>query len=229
MTPSREPVRVGRILLIDDEPEMVRFIQRALENEGHRVATCTDGAEGLRCAMADEPDLVVLDLLMPGVNGQAVLGGLITHDPEQRVLVLSAAADVRTRVDCLERGAVDFLAKPFAVRELLARVRTRLRDVPLSGNRELLRLGGLTLDLRRRELRVRGTVYELTHREFLLLHCIMSKEGGACSRTELLSEVWGYDFDPGTNVVDACVARLRSKLPGGIVRTVRNVGYRVAV
>ena len=78
-------------------------------------------------------------------------------------------------------------------------------------------------------LRVRGTVYELTHREFLLLHCIMSKEGGACSRTELLSEVWGYDFDPGTNVVDACVARLRSKLPGGIVRTVRNVGYRVAV
>ncbi|HEU5454471.1 MAG TPA: winged helix-turn-helix domain-containing protein, partial [Nocardioides sp.] len=92
---------------------------------------------------------------------------------------------------------------------------------------DLVRLGGLTLDLRRCELRVRGRVCELTHREFLLLQCLMRREGGACSRAELLSEVWGYDFDPGTNVVDACVARLRSKLPGDIVRTVRNVGYRV--
>jgi DNA-binding response OmpR family regulator len=218
---------VGKILLIDDEPEMVRFIHRALESEGHCVVISTDGAEGLGRALAEKPDLVVLDLLMPGVNGQAVLGGLIAHDPDQKVLVLSAAADVATRVQCLERGAVDFMPKPFAVRELLARVRTRLRGVPVAGTQDLVRLGGLTLDLRRCELRVRGRVCELTHREFLLLQCLMRREGGACSRAELLSEVWGYDFDPGTNVVDACVARLRSKLPGDIVRTVRNVGYRV--
>jgi DNA-binding response OmpR family regulator len=218
---------VGKILLIDDEPEMVRFIHRALENEGHCVVTTTDGAEGLRRALADPPDLVVLDLLMPGVNGQAVLGGLLAHNHDQKVLVLSAAADVQTRVECLERGAVDFMPKPFSVRELLARVRTRLRGVPVAGTQDLVRLGGLTLDLRRCELRVRGHAFELTHREFLLLQCLMRREGGPCSRAELLSEVWGYDFDPGTNVVDACVARLRSKLPSDVVRTVRNVGYRV--
>jgi DNA-binding response OmpR family regulator len=220
---------VGKILLIDDEPEMVRFIHRALENEGHCVVTSTDGAEGLSRALADPPDLVVLDLLMPGVNGQAVLGGLIAHDPDQKVLVLSAAADVQTRVECLERGAVDFMPKPFSVRELLARVRTRLRGIPVAGTQDLLRLGGLTLDLRRCELRVRGQVCELTHREFLLLQYLMRREGEPCSRAELLSEVWGYTFDPGSNLVDACVARLRSKLPGDVVQTVRNVGYRAAV
>jgi DNA-binding response OmpR family regulator len=216
-------------MLIDDEPEMVRFIHRALENEGHCVVTSTGGAEGLRRGLAERPDLVVLDLLMPGVNGQAVLGGLLAHDPDQRVLVLSAAADVQTRVECLERGAVDFMPKPFSVRELLARVRTRLRGVPAVGAQDLVRLGGLALDLRRRELRVRGQVCELTHREFLLLQHLMRRAGDPCSRAELLSEVWGLTFDPGTNLVDACVARLRSKLPGDVVRTVRNVGYRVAV
>lgn len=213
--------------MIDDEPEIVRFVRRALENEGHRVDTCTDGAEGLRRAMTERPDLVVLDLLMPGVNGQAVLGGLLAHDAAQLVLVLSAAADVQTRVECLERGAVDFMPKPFSVRELLARVRTRLRGPAAPKHQAVVRLGGLTLDLGRRELRIRGHACALTHRELLLVQCLMRRAGAPCSRQELLSEVWGYDFDPGTNVVDACVARLRSKLPDDIVRTVRNVGYRL--
>ena len=117
---------MARILVIDDEPELARFVRRALENEGHQVAVSTGGAEGLSRALADRPDLVVLDLRMPGVNGQAVLGGVLAQDAEQKVLVLSAAADVETRVECLERGAVDFLAKPFSVRELVARVRARL-------------------------------------------------------------------------------------------------------
>jgi DNA-binding response OmpR family regulator len=218
---------VARILVIDDEPEIVRFIRRALENEGHHVTICTDGADGLGRAVADRPDLVVLDLLMPGVNGQAVLGGVLAQNADQKVLVLSAAADVDTRVECLERGAVDFLAKPFSVRELIARVRARLQIPAATGADDVVRVGSLALDVRRRKLLADGKACELSHREFLLLLCLMRRAGSPCSREELLSEVWGYDFDPGTNVVDACVARLRSKLPQDVVHTVRNVGYKI--
>lgn len=218
---------MARIIVIDDEPEIVRFVHRALENDGHQVTVTTDGADGLRRVLTESPDLVVLDLLMPGVNGHAVLAGVLAHDPQQRVLVLSAAADVQTRVDCLERGAVDVLAKPFSVRELLARVRTRLRDPAQSSGQDVVRVGTMTLDVRLRQLSSQGRVCELSHREFLLLQCLMRRAGVPCSRQELLSEVWGYDFDPGTNLVDACVARLRSKLPDNVVHTVRNVGYRV--
>jgi DNA-binding response OmpR family regulator len=218
---------VARILVVDDEPEIVRFVRRALENEGHQVTVCTDGADGLCRAVADRPDLVVLDLLMPGVSGQAVLGGVLAQNADQKVLVLSAAADVDTRVECLERGAVDFLAKPFSVRELIARVRARLQGPASSGADDVVRLGSLALDVRRRKLLANGKACELSHREFLLLLCLMRRAGAPCSREELLSEVWGYDFDPGTNVVDACVARLRSKLPDDVVHTVRNVGYKI--
>ncbi len=219
---------MSRILVIDDEPEIVRFIRRALENEGHQVTICTDGAEGLGRAVADKPDLVVLDLLMPGVNGQAVLGGVLAQNADQKVLILSAAADVDTRVECLERGAVDFLAKPFSVRELIVRVRARLQvAAAASGADDVVRVGSLALDVRRRKVLASGKACELSHREFLLLLCLMRRAGSPCSREELLSEVWGYDFDPGTNVVDACVARLRSKLPEDVVRTVRNVGYKI--
>ena len=218
---------MATILVIDDEPEIVRFIRRALENEGHQVTICTDGADGLCRAVADRPDLVVLDLLMPGVNGQAVLGGVLAQNADQKVLVLSAAADVDTRVECLERGAVDFLAKPFSVRELIARVRARLQVAATSGADDVVRVGSLALDVRRRKLLASGRACELSHREFLLLLCLMRRAGSPCSREELLSEVWGYDFDPGTNVVEACVARLRSKLPDHVVHTVRNVGYKI--
>src|SRR5262245_42538025 len=119
---------MSRILVVDDEPDLLRFVRRALEAEGYQVQTAADGADGLRLALTTEPDLVVLDLLMPGVDGQAVLSAVLAHDPGMRVLVLSATADVQARISCLERGAVDFLAKPFAVRELIARVRSRLRS-----------------------------------------------------------------------------------------------------
>jgi DNA-binding response OmpR family regulator len=220
---------MAEILVIDDEPELARFVRRALEHDGHRVNVTTDGADGLRRAVAEQPDLVVLDLRMPGVNGLAVLGEVLGHDSRQKVLVLSAAADVETRVWCLERGAVDFLAKPFSVRELVARVRARLHGPAEQGALDdVLRVGDLTLDRRRRELRVGGSVCELSQREFLLVTSLMRREGAPCSRQELLSEVWGYAFDPGTNVIEACVARLRSKLPQDVIGTVRNVGYRIS-
>jgi DNA-binding response OmpR family regulator len=216
---------VGRILVVDDEPEIGQFVRRALEADGHQVWTATDGAEGLRRALTERPDLVVLDLLMPGVDGQAVLCGILAQDPACRILVLSAAADVRARVDCLERGAVDFLAKPFAVRELLARVRYRLGELAVGG--DVLRAGGLVLDLRRRELHVNGRLLQLSPREFALLAYLMRKANDVCSREELLSEVWGYAFDPGTNVVDVYVRRLRAKLHDDVIHTVRNVGYQL--
>ena len=220
---------MAKILVIDDEPEIVRFVQRALESDGHQVTSSTDGADGLRRALTQRPDLVVLDLLMPGVDGQAVLAGIVAQDSQQKVLVLSAAAEVHTRVECLERGAVDFLAKPFSVLELLARVRTRLRDADPARREETIRVGPLTLDVHQRRLCVEGQVLELAHREFLLLRCLMRRAGLPCSRQELLSEVWGYDFDPGTNVVEACVARLRRRLPVDVVQTVRNVGYTLQI
>ena len=220
-----------RILVVDDELDLLRFVRRALEADGYQVLTASEGAEGLRLAVTAEPDLVVLDLLMPGVDGQAVLSAVLAHDPRMRVLVLSATADVQARVACLERGAVDFLAKPFAVRELLARVRSRLRipmpDSAPSHPVDVLRVGCITLDLRARRMEVDGRVSELSQREFLLLQHLMRNADTVCSRQELLSEVWGYDFDPATNVVDVYVRRLRAKLRKDLIQTVRNVGYQL--
>lgn len=220
---------VTGILVIDDEPDLVRFVQRALEADGHQVASAWDGAEGLSMAMTDPPDLVVLDLVMPGVDGRTVLGALQRTHPEVRVLVLSAEADVNARVELLEAGAVDFLAKPFSVRELLARVRSRLSTPaqPRSTGQEFLTVGSVTLDLQARTIEVDDRTVGLSHREFLLLRHLMRRADKVCSREELLSEVWGFAFDPATNVVDVCVARLRHKLRGDVIRTVRNVGYRL--
>ncbi|MCW2797966.1 response regulator transcription factor [Nocardioides sp.] len=221
---------MAEILVIDDEPDLVRFVCRALEADGHRVTSAWDGADGLSMAMQEPPDLVVLDLLMPGVDGRSVLAALQASRPEVRVLVLSADADVGARVEVLEAGAVDFLAKPFAVRELVARVRSRLSNPaqPLSNGHEFLRVGAVTLDIQARTIHMDDRAVTLSQREFLLLRHLMRRADRVCSREELLSEVWGYAFDPATNVVDVCVARLRHKLRGDLIRTVRNVGYRLA-
>jgi DNA-binding response OmpR family regulator len=220
---------MSRILVVDDEPDLVRFVRRALEVEGFQVLTATDGADGLRLALTEVPDLVVLDLLMPGIDGHAVLAGVLGRHPGMRVLVLSAAAGVEARVDCLERGAVDFLAKPFAIRELLARVRSRLRlstDDPRAEH--VLHVGIIRLDLRSRRLRVDGgREVVLSQREFLLLAHLMRNVDAVCSRAELLSAVWGYNFDPATNVVDVYIGRLRAKLCKDVIQTVRNVGYQL--
>jgi DNA-binding response OmpR family regulator len=217
-----------KILVIDDEPDLVRFVRRALEAEGHHVIVATDGAEGLRLALTERPDLLVLDLLMPGVDGRAVLHGVLAARPDARILVLSAAADVDVRVGCLESGAVDFLAKPFAVRELQARVASRLRDRASGPEDERLRAGGLTLDLTRRQLRVDGRTIDLSQREFLLLQHFMRRADRVCTRQELLTAVWGYEFESSTNVVDVYVARLRGKLHRDVIQTVRSVGYQLA-
>jgi DNA-binding response OmpR family regulator len=218
-----------RILVVDDEPDLLGFVRSALEAEGFQVRTAIDGTEGLRIALTTKPDMVILDLLMPGLDGKAVLTALMTHDRFTRVLVLSATEDRLARVACLEQGAVDFLAKPFMVRELVARVRSRLLapGAPRASSSEVLRVGDIVLDTRTRRLRVGGRTAELPQREFLLLQHLMRNPDTVCSRQELLSEVWGYDFDPATNLVDVCIRRLRAKLRDDVIRTVRNVGYQL--
>ncbi|GAA3585121.1 response regulator transcription factor [Kribbella ginsengisoli] len=216
-----------KILVIDDEPDLVKFVKRALETDGYQVLTTTNGFDGIRLALTERPDLVVLDLIMPGVNGEAVLSALMAQDPGLRVLILSATGDVQLRISCLEQGAVDFLAKPFAVRELIARVRSRLRETATMRRRDTLQVGNIVLDLQARQLLVDGKPTVLSQREFLLLLHLMRNANAVCTRQELLSEVWGYDFDPATNVVDVCIGRLRAKLRPDLIVTVRNVGYQL--
>ena len=222
-----ERVTGAHILLIDDEPRICDFISRALETAGYVVDSAGSGAEGLRQALAGDYDLVILDLIMPDVDGRRVLTRLLRDRREQGVLVLSCLADVTTKVDCLELGAHDYLTKPFSLAELLARVRVRLRDDAHSPN-EVLRAGDLVLDVGRLEANIGNGPVALTRLEFLLLRELMEHAGQSVGKGQLLASVWGYDFDPGSNVVDVCVRRLRSKLGFDLIKTVRGEGYRLA-
>jgi len=216
---------MSNVLVIDDEPDILRFIQRGLTADGHTVTVTSDGADGLRLARQQHPNVIILDLMMPRLDGREILRVLASNAVKPRVIVLSGVTDVRTRVGCLEAGAADYLLKPFAMAELIARVHAQTRSYRDDEIPDSVETGGLTLDLVLRTLHVDGRTVPLTNREFLLLQHLMSKPDVTCSRQELLSEVWGYSFDPGTNVVDACIRRLRSKMKSDAIDTIRNVGY----
>jgi len=218
---------MARVLVVDDEPRIVSFISRALTAEGLGVDVAYDGARGLEFALARPYDLVVLDLLMPRLDGLSVLRRLLDARPEQRVLVLSAVADVESRVACLDLGASDYLPKPFAITELVARVRARLRQPRAPVVPRTVTFGRLTVDVVRRRADAGDGSIALTEREFLLLQHLMHREGEVCTREELLADVWDFAFDPQSNVVEVYVGRLRSKLGPDIIETVRNVGYRL--
>lgn len=217
----------ARLLLIDDEPRITDFIARALSSAGFAIDFAGNGADGLDKALGTDYDLVILDLIMPDMDGRHVLTKLLRERPEQAVLVLSCLADVTTKVDCLELGAQDYLTKPFSLAELLARVRVRLRGEGHPGS-EVLRTGDLVLDVGRLEANIGQGPVALTRLEFLLLRELMDHAGQSVGKGQLLASVWGYDFDPGSNVVDVCVRRLRSKLGFGLIKTVRGEGYQLA-
>ena len=218
---------MARVLVVDDERRIVSFISRALSAEGLGVDFAYDGPRALQLARTKSYELVILDLLLPGLDGVSVLRGLIEHRPEQRILVLSALSDVDSKVRCLELGASDYLPKPFAIAELIARVRARLRQPGSPALPRTLSAGGLSLDLVRRTVDTVDGRVSLSEREFLLLQRLMLAQGEVCSREDLLADVWGYSFDPGSNVLEVCVGRLRSKLGNAVIETVRNVGYRL--
>jgi DNA-binding response OmpR family regulator len=220
-------VRPARILLIDDEQRVLRFVSRGLRAEGYAVDSTDNGADGLRMALTGAYDLILLDLLMPGLDGATVLRRIVRKLPSQQVMVVSCLAETATKVSCFEAGAGDYLAKPFSLDELLARVGAHLRVLARAETVTTLTAGRLRLDLVRRQADSGSGPVPLAEREFLLLRELMRHAGGTVSKERLLSSVWRYDFDSGSNVVDVYVARLRAKLGAEAIRTVRGKGYQI--
>ena len=232
LTEGADPA-ARRILIVDDEPNIRSFIGRALAAAGYLTGFAGSGTEGLRHALDEHYDLIILDLVMPDLDGCDVLDQLLRARPDQTVMVLSCVADVATKVDCLERGARDYLTKPFSLAELLARVRVRVRvrgGTAENGHdraAEIVRAGSLTLDVGRLVADIGAGAVPLTRLEFLLLRELAEHVGQSVPKGTLLATVWGYDFDPGSNVVDVCVRRLRSKLGFDLIKTVRGEGYQL--
>jgi two-component system copper resistance phosphate regulon response regulator CusR len=218
-----------RLLIVEDEARIRAFLARAFEAEGFTADVVEDGDHGLALAVGGSYDLVILDLLLPGRDGLDALRELHRQLPDLPVLILSARSDLPTKLRGFELGAVDYVAKPFSLDELLARARVQLRRARVADDGAVINVGRLALDLAARQARVGETVADLSDREFRLLHFLMRHVGQVISRERLLSEVWGYDFDPRSNVVDVCVRRLRRRLgPDAPIETVRNAGYRAA-
>ena len=217
-----------RILVIEDEPRILGFLARGLEAEGFAVDAARNGAEGLKRARRDNYDLVLLDLLLPGLDGLSVLHELNRSHPDLPVMIVSARSDLPTKLRGFGLGAADYLSKPFSFDELIARIRVQLRKARREDNGHVLRAGTLVLDLARREARVGSLTAQLSDREFRVLHHLAEHPGEVVSRERLLSEVWGYHFDPGSNVVDVCIRRLRKKLGAEApIETIRHAGYRL--
>jgi DNA-binding response OmpR family regulator len=217
---------MSTILVADDEERVRTFLARSLAGAGHTVVTVADGLEAIERLASGGVDLVLLDVMMPRCNGMQVLTVMDERDDRTPVIVLSAVTEVSARVKALDKGAVDFIGKPFHTVEMVARVRRHLAQAPAREEKpRYLATGAVRLDLDRRRARTPDGEVALTEREFALLAHLMERRGDVCHRVELLRDVWGLDDKGGSNVVEACVRRLRSKLPGLPVETIRGVGY----
>ena len=221
------------ILVVEDERRLANLIRRALEEEGHVVDVAHDGAEGLDVASATAYDLLVLDLMLPHIDGLEIARRLRAAKNDVRILMLTARDAVEDRVEGLESGADDYLMKPFSFNELLARVRALARRQIQAQAETELQSGSLVLDLARHEARRDDKIIELTAKEFQLLEYLMRNAGHVLTRTQILDHVWGYNFDSFSNVVDIYVHYLRNKIdrdfPEPLIRTVRGVGYSLKV
>ena len=217
---------MNRILIAEDEPRLASFLEKGLRSNGFVTTVAQDGAKASLMARDDEFDLLVLDLGLPGKDGTEVLRELRSSGQRMPVIILTARDDVSDKVAGLEGGADDYVTKPFRFEELLARVRARLRD-ERSVERTVLKAGSIVLDLRTRRAATDGRTVDLTAREFTMLEVLIRHAGQVLSREQLLSHVWGYDYDPGSNVVDVYVGYLRRKLGAERFETVRGMGYRL--
>jgi DNA-binding response OmpR family regulator len=218
-----------RILLIEDETKIVRFLDRALGAHGYELLSADNGEDGVRLATTEQLDLVLIDIMLPGIDGHQALARIRAQRPDLPVLMLTARDDIRDKVDSLDAGADDYLTKPFALEELLARIRalTRRADQQRSS---VLRAGDLSVDVLARRVRRGDIQIDLSSREFALLEYFMRRLGQIISRRQILAAIWEYDFDPETNLVDVYVRYLRRKIdrPGepSLITTVRGEGYR---
>lgn len=219
-----------RILVVEDERGIADFVQRALRSQGHAVQAATDGLEGERLAVSGDVDLVILDRMLPGRDGMEVLRGIRAAKPALPVIMLTARGEIADRVEGLDAGATDYVAKPFSVEELLARVRAHLR-APSQTETTRLAAAGIEADLLSREVTRDGHPVRLSAKEFELLVYFLRHPNQVVSREQILSGVWGYDFDPGTNIVEVYVGYLRRKLvlpdAPAPIDTIRFVGYRL--
>ncbi|MFA6315806.1 MAG: response regulator transcription factor [Elusimicrobiota bacterium] len=220
----------AKILIVEDEKTLVKVLRFNLERAGYRVASAHDGVEGLEAFFRFRPDLVILDLMLPKLDGFEFCKR-VRRDSRTPILMLTARKEEVDRILGLELGADDYVTKPFSVREVLARIKAVLRRSAPAPSGAPVRAGGLEVDLERYEVAVEGRPADLSAKEFELLRCLLAADGRALSREDILEKVWGYDraFDIDTRTVDQHVARLRAKLGGeaGRLVTVKNVGYRL--
>jgi DNA-binding response OmpR family regulator len=217
---------MNRILIAEDEPRLASFVEKGLRANGFVTSVVGDGAAAALMANDQDFDLLILDLGLPGKDGLEVLRELRARGQRLPTIILTARDDVEDKVAGLEGGADDYVTKPFRFEELLARVRARLRTETGAAQAAVLRVGNVVLDSRTRRLAVDGRTVEVSAREFTMLDTFMRHPGQVLSREQLLSHVWGYDHDPGSNVVDVYVGYLRKKVGADRIRTVRGAGYR---
>jgi DNA-binding response OmpR family regulator len=215
-----------RILIAEDEPRLAAFLDKGLRAQGFTTTVVSDGTAASAIASDEEFDLLVLDLGLPGKPGAEVLRDLRLSGQRMPVLILTARDDIDSTVAGLEGGADDYVTKPFRFEELLARIRARLREQP-EAESTVLEAGDLTLDMRSRRASIQGKTIELSAREYTMLEVLMRHAGQVLSREQLLSHVWGYDHDPGSNVVDVYIGYLRKKLGPDLIETARGMGYRL--
>ena len=219
-----------RILLVEDEERIARFVELELQHEGYEVVKAMDGREGLAQAETGSYDLMLLDVMLPGLNGLEVLRRL-RKTSSLPVILLTARDEVTDKVSGLDMGADDYITKPFSIEELLARIRVALRRKPVSTEQDILSHGDLLLDKKRYTVQYAGTPISLTAREFALLCVLLENKSIVLSRSTLLERVWGYDYMGETNIVDVYISYLRSKIDDvfdtTLIRTVRGVGYVV--
>jgi DNA-binding response OmpR family regulator len=216
-----------KLLVVEDEARIAAFLEKGLTANGYAVEWASTGAEGLRLGIASDVALVILDLKLPDLDGLEVLAGLRERGAMIPVLILSARGEVDDRVRGLDLGADDYLPKPFAFTELLARVRARLRPGPTGAG--MLRAGGVYLDVLTRAVTAGGRTVSLSDREFSLMRAFVIHPRQVLSRPELLAMAWDMDFDPRTNLVDVYVGYLRRKLGETVIETVRGAGYRLRI
>ena len=216
-----------RLLLIEDDARVADYVAGGLREAGHVVDHVADGRQGLFHVAGGEYDLVVLDRMLPNVDGLTILSTMRASGDQTPVLILSALGEVDERVKGLKAGGDDYLTKPFAMSELLARIETLGRRGPAVAEETKLSAGDLEMDLLAREVRQGGEPVDLTTREFRILEYLLRNKGRVVTRTMLLEKVWDYSFDPQTNIIDQHVSRLRQKLQGAPIQTVRGVGYTI--